>query len=348
MSKLVGYIGGVVLCLAPGQGLLGCFSPTIQEGIECSETRQCPSGQTCTNSGVCQGGTSSGTPDARVSLIDARTVVSPDADPCLPGSRTYEYTGQIITYEVPDCIDSITMEAFGAQGGGSIDDAQVGGKGARMRGVFTILDGEVLSILVGGRGKDAIAGDPNFTYEQAGGTGGGASFVVSDGIALLIAAGGGGATDRQIPRPGGDGQVGPAGQDGGEGGAGGVNGGGGGAFDNPGFHSGAGGGGFTGDGLGSTNGGSQFGTPNAPGKSFSNGSVGGIGGTQGRSGGFGGGGAAGFTGGGGGGYSGGGAGGAETAAAGRGGGGGGSLNIGTSPDNSPGANTGNGKIIFTW
>lgn len=259
-------------------------------------------------------------------------------------TTTFDYTGSIETYTVPDGVTSIRIETRGAQGGGGLSGV-VGGQGAIMIGTFDVTPGDELKILVGGEG---IAGTDD--GPQAGGSGGGGSFVATSADEpMIIAGGGGGAMGRAgLLVDGGAGQTGEAGQAGeGLGGAGGADGNGGDTWPWPGWHSGTGGGGFYTDGSADSNGNTAaFGTINGRGISFVSGGAGGIGGSLGRAGGFGGGGAAGFTGAGGGGYSGGGSG-THDAPAAHSGGGGGSYNEGTDQDNTAGANEGNGQIIIT-
>jgi hypothetical protein len=276
-----------------------------------------------------------------------------DASLCSSGSQTIEASGAIVDFAVPPCVTSLTIEVFGAEGGGGSLAAVLGGKGARMKGDFAVNEGEVLKVLVGVGGLDGIE-IGGVTTEQGGGTGGGGSFVVAiNGDAMIIAGGGGGATHSSpggFLLPGLDGGVGTSG--GSPGGAvpgvGGDNGTGGGTNGNMGFHGGTGGGGFLTAGLSPSVGIAMWGTPNNPGSSYAEGGAGGIGGSKGRNGGFGGGGSSGFTGGGGGGYSGGGGGGTFTSGTPTGGGGGGSFNAGTNPDNSPGVRVGDGQVIMTW
>ena len=129
------------------------------------------------------------------------------------------------------------IDAFGAQGGGSLSFA--GGQGAGVGGTFNLSAGEVLTIDVGGAGATSAA--------TAGG-GGGGSFVTTSGSALLVAGGGGGSFNT----PGGAGlssEGSPSGL-GGAAGAGDNEGGGGGGFNGngggSGVYSGKGGGGFPG------------------------------------------------------------------------------------------------------
>ena len=93
--------------------------------------------------------------------------------------------------------------AGGAQGGSDI--AYSGGSGARLGGVFHLAAGDVLTLIVGGRGGNA--GGPYAPYGGAGG--GGFSEVIVGGSTILMAGGGGGAG---FNGPGGSGVTGPDGE----------------------------------------------------------------------------------------------------------------------------------------
>ena len=105
-------------------------------------------------------------------------------------------TGTIQSFTVPAEVADIVIDAAGAQGGdggGSPGNPNnPGGLGAEVAADFSVSEGQVLCVLVGGEGKTAS------TYR--GGGGGGGSFVyatstdctVIDAGQLLLAAGGGG------------------------------------------------------------------------------------------------------------------------------------------------------------
>jgi hypothetical protein len=113
---------------------------------------------------------------------------------------TFPYTGAVQSFTVPSCVSSITVDAKGAQGGGTS-----GGLGGRVQCVYTVTPGSVLSIYVGGQGAGlgsnaaggfnggGNSGTSGGTYNGSGG--GGASDVRVGGTALsnrIIVAGGGG------------------------------------------------------------------------------------------------------------------------------------------------------------
>jgi len=280
-------------------------------------------------------------------------------NPCGAGSQTFNYTGAIQTWTVPIGVTSITIDAYGAQGGNPSSGGWVGGLGARIKGTINVTPGQIIKILVGQVG--GIGG--------SGGGGGGGTFITDNSNNPLIVAGGGGGGGWSAS--GGPGNTGTSGSNGtgGAEGTGGSNGGGGGGG---GGYGGAGGGGFCGNGgnasgcsysLGGIGGNGCVDGTNAVGTactgtngySFLNGGLGGVYGgcigcySGGANGGFGGGGATiwgNANGGGGGGYSGGGGSGYSTSFG--GGGGGGSFNAGTSQLNTAGVQSSNGQVIITW
>lgn len=258
----------------------------------------------------------------------------------MPGQKVFAATGQVENFVVPQCITSMKITAFGAQGG-SAD----GGKGARMVGTFVVTPGETLGVAVGKRGvANSCGGAP------ASGGGGGGSFVWHDNNKTepMIAAGGGGGGNTNWGdlncRKGLDGVTAINGTAGNgaqsaQGGANGL----GGAGNAP-SGTGAGGAGWKGNGQDST----YAPGPSTGGKMpflFTGGAGSNIFGPGGE-GGFGGGGGAVCGCGGGGGYSGGGAG--EGSSCRAGGGGGGSFNSGAAQDNAPGIRTGDGEVTLVW
>jgi PKD repeat protein len=249
-------------------------------------------------------------------------------------------TGNIQNFTVPSGVTSITIEAWGAEGGANTYANNPGGKGARMKGDFAVTPGEVLKILVGQKGGDS-------NDNCAGGGGGGGSFVTrSDNTPLLIAGGGGGASLASSVSSYMDGSSSNSGMDGTNNGGsngrgiGGTNGNGSTSYYST-SGSGSGGGGLLSDGATGSDG------PEG-GKAFVNGGYGGAQ-NRGGAGGFGGGGTGRHTGAGGGGYSGGGCGGYTSSCQScGGGGGGGSYNAGTNPSNADGVQSGDGSVIINY
>ena len=224
------------------------------------------------------------------------------------------------------------IEAYGAEGGGATTITAISGKGAIMKGDFSLSAGAILYILVGQQGQSM-----GYASGGGGGTfvGTGASLATS--TALIVAGGGGGGGNST-----GSGRNGSTATDGGAGVGGQAAGtaGNGGSGGNSGY--GESGAGFL---TNSTSTRTTWGfTPTIGVTAFRNGGIGSglwsafsASSCNAGGGGFGGGGAGGCDGaGGGGGYSGGGG----------GGGGGGSINTGTNQTNTTG-HTGHGKVIIT-
>lgn len=103
----------------------------------------------------------------------------------------YGYTGAMQTWTVPSCVDSVTIDCYGAQGIG-VANEYYPGYGGEARGVLAVTPGEVLYIYVGGQ-----AGWNGGGLGQNGANGGDASDVRVGGTALanrVIVAGGGGGS----------------------------------------------------------------------------------------------------------------------------------------------------------
>jgi hypothetical protein len=126
-----------------------------------------------------------------------------------PTSVTFNFTGTVQTFTVPAGVSQITVDAFGAQGGGG------GGLGGRATATFSVTPGETLQVTVGGQGLDIGFGTGSGGF-NGGGSGGG-------GFGQTTAPGGGGASDVRRGAAGFDARVVVAGGGGGraEGGAGG-------------------------------------------------------------------------------------------------------------------------------
>jgi len=260
-------------------------------------------------------------------------VAGPDEKPCgadlhciagkcvpvcnyVPGTKTVAYSGGTTTFVVPDCVETLNIEAFGGQGGHNQHCPEQGGKGARVKGTFKVTPGETLKVVVGGRGVDR-----GYNAANQAGTGGGGSFVWRDKTGELLAAAGGGVGGA-ICEGGGNHSNAP-GMDGVTGNCG------------------------TADKTGAIAGGCDGadGSGDGAGKGWNNVKNNPAGYGQG---GFGGGGNVGndHSGGGGGGYGGGGC--RPYGPPAPGGGGGASFNGGSNQSNSNGARTGHGEIVFTW
>jgi hypothetical protein len=96
----------------------------------------------------------------------------------------FSFTGGVQTWTVPANVFSIRIKTRGATGGGATSAGNNSGGGAVIEGEYTVSAGQVLTILVGGRGTN---GDNE--------AGGGGSTGVYIGSTLYIVAGGGGGED---------------------------------------------------------------------------------------------------------------------------------------------------------
>ncbi|KAK8889000.1 hypothetical protein M9Y10_033742 [Tritrichomonas musculus] len=130
---------------------------------------------------------------------------------CKEISTDFKYTGSLQTYRIP--VKGVyQIKAVGASGsGGNVYNTSyrsVGGKGAQIIGKFTLDKGDIIDIVVGGRGRMTNANDK----DGASGGGGGGTFIfkriksITDNKyqftknqilyeTLLVAAGGSGAED---------------------------------------------------------------------------------------------------------------------------------------------------------
>ncbi|MFM2016558.1 MAG: hypothetical protein RL007_214 [Bacteroidota bacterium] len=115
-------------------------------------------------------------------------------------TTTYSYTGAVQTYLVPPCVTSVTINALGAQGGGT-----VGGLGGSATATVPVTPGSTLYVYVGGRPTAQLGpggfngGGATLALPCGGGgdgfPGGGASDVrtsTSLNDRLIVAGGGGG------------------------------------------------------------------------------------------------------------------------------------------------------------
>ncbi|CAM9648171.1 unnamed protein product, partial [Ectocarpus fasciculatus] len=120
----------------------------------------------------------------------------------------YKYQGEFANgFLVPSDVTSLTVTAYGAQGGNS--GSAVGGKGAQISAMFSVSPGDVFDIYIGGMAGYNYGG-PGPTNSGANGVpGGGATDFRPAGGAvasrLLVAGGGGGAASEFCTANGGAG-----------------------------------------------------------------------------------------------------------------------------------------------
>ncbi|MEL6865688.1 MAG: glycine-rich protein [Bacteroidota bacterium] len=101
---------------------------------------------------------------------------------------TFDYTGSVQYFTIPDNVFSLEVEAYGAQGGANIGVSPAGG--GQVNTTLSVEPGEQLGIYVGGQGEGYYYNNPN-NYCRGGWNGG--AFSQSS-----YAGGGGGATDIRI------------------------------------------------------------------------------------------------------------------------------------------------------
>ncbi|MBP6754872.1 MAG: hypothetical protein KA210_01895 [Bacteroidia bacterium] len=121
--------------------------------------------------------------------------------PQIPTNFSFNYTGSIQQFVVPNRVTSIQVNAIGAKGGTGAR-GQVGGAGANITTTLNVTPGQILYIVVGGFPGQSTAAKFGFAGNGGsgtnyGGAGGGLSGVFttpspSIANALIIAGGGGG------------------------------------------------------------------------------------------------------------------------------------------------------------
>ena len=150
--------------------------------------------------------------NAQIALPTFQGVHKSHASAYESGSQTFSYTGAEQTLTVPSGVSTITIKAWGAQGGGEPATGYYGdgGKGGYSTGSASVTPGETIYIVIGQQGFQSHS---TIAYNGGGGgtnhhsftgyTGGGATHVakvsgllntLSGQIAniLLVGAGGGG------------------------------------------------------------------------------------------------------------------------------------------------------------
>ncbi len=112
-------------------------------------------------------------------------------------SISFDYTGEVETYTVPNCVAQLEFVIKGAKGGGAN-----GGNGSTVSGILDVVEGEILEIRVGGTGGCPSAG---FNGGGEGGNSSGANAGCGGGGASDIRVGGSTAADRVVVASGGGG-----------------------------------------------------------------------------------------------------------------------------------------------
>ena len=105
-------------------------------------------------------------------------------------TQTFNFTGQMQTFVVPQGVTSIKVDLSGASGGNA--ETAVGGQGGRVECIVPVTPGETLQIYVGGAGKN---GDNKSGRIMGGFNGGGTGY---DDEHSWGGSGGGGASDIRV------------------------------------------------------------------------------------------------------------------------------------------------------
>ena len=116
------------------------------------------------------------------------------------GAQVFGYSGSLTSWTAPTT-GTYFITALGAQGGHGTasSDPFVGGRGAKIGGLFSFTAGTTLSLAVGGMGSSYA--------DSFNGGGGGGSFVVDASSNPLLIAGGGGGIRSDANNNGGDGSI---------------------------------------------------------------------------------------------------------------------------------------------
>jgi hypothetical protein len=228
----------------------GCVFQPNQAG--CDDGNSCTSGEKCSG-GTCQGGAPVSCDDGNSCTTDSCNPATgcahapmADGEVCAPnkvcfggvcaacgdlhGQSTFQYTGSAQTFTVPQCIYSVAIDLYAAEGG--IGTKGTGGKGGRLQATLPVSPGATLSIHVGGKGADGNGAGGGWNGGGSGasgsgcyggGGGGGGTDIRVGGAALsnrVAAAGGGGGggadgcTCNALWGGGGGGPIGASGQGG--------------------------------------------------------------------------------------------------------------------------------------
>jgi hypothetical protein len=110
----------------------------------------------------------------------------------VPGTQTFTFTGGVQMFIVPPCVDSLMLEAWGAQGGAG--STNTGGLGGYAKGDVAVSPGETLYVYVGGTGQNHNF-NPAANYEPLGGWNGGGKGGFDNSGQVQKGGGGGGASD---------------------------------------------------------------------------------------------------------------------------------------------------------
>ena len=180
--------------LAPGVGIT--FSPSVTSGVTYDWKFQSATPDTSTSQYPTVTWSTGGTFTVSLNVSQSgcsATTSQTVSVTCPTGNQTFAYTGSQQTFTVPACVTSITVDAYGAQGGiSAYSGTSVPGNGGRVQATLAVNPGDVLYLYVGGKGGDQ-------PISNAGGfNGGGTGGAKGNTGSYPYGGGGGGATDIRI------------------------------------------------------------------------------------------------------------------------------------------------------
>jgi hypothetical protein len=127
--------------------------------------------------------------------------------PQLPTTYSFQYTGSLQKFVVPNRVTSIQVNAIGAKGGNG-GRGQAGGAGANITTTLNVTPGQILYVVVGGFPGQSTSpkygfGGSGGSGTNYGGAGGGLSGVFTspnpaNANALVVAGGGGGGAGNEL------------------------------------------------------------------------------------------------------------------------------------------------------
>jgi hypothetical protein len=112
--------------------------------------------------------------NAQIALPTFQAVHTPHTAEAESGSQTFSYAGAQQTFTVPSGVNSISVDAYGAEGGKGqrgYSLSEYPGKGGRVQVTISTTPGEVLYIYIGGVGSDATIDGGGSAGWNGGGTG---------------------------------------------------------------------------------------------------------------------------------------------------------------------------------
>ena len=120
--------------------------------------------------------------------------------------QTFNYSGNLDSLQIPNCVDSIIVNLWGAEGS-TTTSGGAPGKGAYLSGKIDVTTGDWIYVNVGGQdgyngGGEGGFGTPTDGIADYAGSGGGASDIRIGGSGLanrkLVAGGGGGGGRKYV------------------------------------------------------------------------------------------------------------------------------------------------------